>query len=281
MTRYETIAYLLIRNEPLDVVWRESETGLDFVQKARYRDAADVIVTQQRFIATMQGRTATFSTFSDAQFDEVAFEAQFAGSPNVMMICWYWIFKLKARFLSGDYAEALAASGKAKQLLKFSAGLIQRLDYFYYTALTVSALYETASADEQQAWRELLREHQEQLREWAETNPPTFADKHALVLAEIARIEKRDFDALRLYEQAIHLARENGFIQNEGLAQELAAQYCLAQGLETAGHAHLRNARNCYDRWGAHGKVKQLEDRYPRLREERTLASGRTMRPPV
>ena len=111
-----------------------------------------------------------------------------------------------------------------------------------------------ASADEQQAWRELLAAHQEQLREWAENYPPTFADKHTLVLAEIARIEKRDADALRLYEQAIHLARENGFVQNEGLAHELAAQYYLARGLETAGYAHLRNARNCYDRWGATGK---------------------------
>ena len=103
---------------------------------------------------------------------------------------------------------------------------------------------------------------------------PTFADKHALVLAEIARIEKRDADALRLYEEAIHLARDNGFVQNEGLAHELAAQYYLARGLETAGHAHLRNARNCYDRWGAHGKVRQLDERYPRLREERTPASA-------
>ena len=33
------------------------------------------------------------------------------------MICWYWILKLKARFLSGDYAEALAAADKAKALL--------------------------------------------------------------------------------------------------------------------------------------------------------------------
>ena len=83
------------------------------------------------------------------------------------------------------------------------------------------------------------------------------------MLAEIARIEKRDVDALRLYEQAIHSARENGFVQNEGLAHELAAQYYLAHGLETAGYAHLRNARNCYDRWGAHGKVKQLDERVP------------------
>ena len=135
----------------------------------------------------------------------------------------------------------------------------------------MSALYETASADEQQAWRELLRRTGNNCANGPKANPPTFADKHALVSAEIARIEKRDADALRLYEQAIHLARENGFVQNEGLAHELAAQYCLAQGLETAGYAHLRNARNCYDRWGAHGKVKQLDERYPRLREERTL----------
>jgi PAS domain S-box-containing protein len=281
LSAYETILHLLVRNDPLDVVWRESETELDFVQKARYRDAADIIVIQQRFIAAMQGRTATFSTFSDAQYDEAAFEARFAGGRNLMTICWYWIVKLKARFLSGDYAEAQAAADRAKPLLGATAGLIVQLDYFYFAALTVAALYETASADEQQAWRKLLREHQEQLREWAEINPSTFADKHALVLAEIARIEKRDSDALRLYEQAIHLARENGFVQNEGLAHELAAQYYLAHGIETAGYAYLRNARNCCHLWGAHGKVKQLEDRYPHLREERTSASSATIGPSV
>jgi len=44
------------------------------VRKARFRDITDSIVIQQRLVATMQGRTATFSTFSDAQFDEAAFE---------------------------------------------------------------------------------------------------------------------------------------------------------------------------------------------------------------
>ena len=155
------------------------------------------------------------------------------------------------------------------------------MDYFYYTALTVAALYDTASADQQAAWRKLLMEHREQLREWADNYPPTFADKHTLVSAEIARLEKRDADALSLYEQAIHSAREHGFVQNEGLAHELAAQYYLARGLETAGYAHLRNARNCYDRWGAHGKVKQLDERYPRLREERIPASAAAVGPPV
>jgi hypothetical protein len=74
----------------------------------------------------------------------------------------------------------------------------------------VAALYETASADQKAAWRELLRVHREQLGEWAENYPPTFTDKHRLVLAEIARIEKRDADALGLYEQAIDLAHRQG-----------------------------------------------------------------------
>ena len=183
----------------------------------------------------MQGRTATFSTFSDEQFDEAAFEAQLTGDRMPVMVCFYWIFKLKARFLSGDYAEALAAADKAKALLWGAFGEIMLLDYFYYTALTVAALYEKASADEQTGWRDLLTAHREQLREWAENYPPTFADKHALVSAEIARLEGRDLDAMRLYEEAIRSARENGFVQNEGLANELAAQFYLERGFEMIG----------------------------------------------
>jgi PAS domain S-box-containing protein len=276
-----SLTYLLLRGDPLDMVWRESEMALDFARKARIADAAVVIVSQQRFIATMRGRTSTLSTFSDAQFDEATFEARLAGGRNAVAICWYWILKLKARFLSGDHTEARAAADRAKSLLGAAGGQIVLLDYFYYAGLTVSALYERASVDERQAWRELLETHREQLREWAENNPLTFTDKLALLSAEIARLEKHDADALRLYEQAIHSARENGFVQNEGLAHELAAQHCLALGLETAGYAHLHNARNCYDRWGAHGKVKQLDERHPRLREGRTIAASAAIGPPV
>ena len=270
---YLCLTCLHVRNDPLDAVCRETETALDYVRKAGFRDVADIIRSQQRFIATMQGRTKTFSTFSDAQFDGAAFEAQLTTDRIAMTVCFYWILKLKARFLSGDYAEALAAAGKAKPLLWASAAQMQLLDYFYYTALTLAACYEIVSADEQTEWRDLLAAHREQLREWAENYPPTFADKHLLVLAEIARLEGRDSDAMRLYEHAIQSAREHGFVQNEALADEVAARFYLARGFEMIAHMYLRNARNCYDRWGAAGKVKQLDEHYPRLHEERLPAS--------
>jgi PAS domain S-box-containing protein len=274
---FQSVTDLLLRNDPLDAVRRESEMALDFARKAKYGDAVDIIRSQHRFIATMQGRTATFSTFSEAHFDEAAFEAQVTANGMATMVCFYWIVKLKTRFLSGDYAEALAAGYKAKPLLWAAAAQIQLLDYFYYTALTVAALYEKASADEQNRWRELLTAHREQLREWAENYPPTFADKHTLVSAEVARLEGRDLDAMRLYEEAIRAAHENGFVQYEGLANELAAQFYLKRGIEKVAHSYLRDARYCYLRWGALGKVQQFDERYPAIEEQASLRPTTTI----
>ena len=172
--------------------------------------------------------------------------------------------------------QALGAADKAKALLWAAPGHIELLDYFYYTALTVAALYDKASADEQTVWRNLLTAHQK-LREWAENYPPTFADKHALVSAELARTEGRDVDAMRLYEEAICAARESGFVQNEGLANELAAQFYLKRGIEKVAHSYLRDARYCYLRWGALGKVKQLDEHYPAIEEQAALRPTATI----
>ena len=74
-------------------------------------------------------------------------------------------------------------------------------------------------------------------------------------------------------KQAIRSARENGFVQNEGLAHEVAARFYAARGFETIAHAYLRDARYCYLRWGALGKVRQLEQLHPHLRDAPVPAS--------
>jgi GAF domain-containing protein len=90
--------------------------------------------------------------------------------------------------------------------------------------------------------------------------------------AEIARIEGRDQDAMNLYEQAIRSAHANGFVHNEALANELAARFYAARGFEKIAQAYLQDARYGYVRWGATGKVRQLEGSYPHLREEQPVA---------
>ena len=92
-------------------------------------------------------------------------------------------------------------------------------------------------------------------------------------------LNRKLFD--HLYEQAIESARNNGFVHNEALAHETAARFYAARGLHKIADLYLREARYCYDRWGADGKVKQLDERHPRLREEGTRTSSATTCQPV
>ena len=129
---------------------------------------------------------------------------------------------------------------------------------------------------------EALAAQHKQLTVWAENCPATFANRAALVGAEIARLENRELDAMRLYEEAIRSARANGFVHIEALAYELAARFYDARGFEQIGRVYLRNARNGYLRWGADGKVRQLQDANPQIiEEERALGPTSTISTPV
>ena len=138
-------------------------------------------------------------------------------------------------------------------------------EYHFFGALARAAHCDLAPADERAKHLEALADHYEQLVVWAKNCPVTFANRAALVWAEIARLESRELDALRLYEEAIRLARNEGFIQNEGLAHERAARFCAARGFQTSADAHLKSARRCFVSWGADGKVQQLDQLHPHL----------------
>ncbi|MBV8225770.1 MAG: GAF domain-containing protein [Verrucomicrobia bacterium] len=197
------------------------------------------------------------------------------------MVCYYWIFKLQARFISGDYDAAIAAAQKAKTLLWSAETNIQSLNYFYYGALTLAAIHDMAGPQRQGDALEELKRCLEQLREWSDNCPETFVDKYTLVSAELARIQGRELDAMRLYEDAIQAAREHGFIQNEGVGNELASHFYLKRGYPTVALTYLCEARHCFLRWGALGKVKQLAERYPGLAETIRDRSAATLGTPT
>jgi PAS domain S-box-containing protein len=260
---------LLAAGDPLVETQRKAEDGLEFAQKARFSRVGDVIVAQLGLIRTLRGLTSTFGSFDDGKFEERQFERHLAShSALALPECWYWIRKLQGRFFAGDYASALEASLKARKLLWTSLSFFELAEYHYYSALTRAALSDSATPEDRDENLKLLAEHHKQLETWAENCPENFENRAALVNAEIARIGGRDLDAMRLYDQAIRSAVTNGFVQNEALANEIAARFYAARGFEKIAHGYLRDARYCYLQWGATGKVQQLEQLYPHLREE-------------
>src|SRR4030095_12919257 len=200
-------------------------------------------------------------------------ERRFSSNPDLALPeCWYWIRKLQARFFAGDYVAALEASSRAQRLLWTSPSMFETAEYHFYGALSQAASCESAAAGQRRQHVEAVVAHHRQLEIWAANCPENFENRAALVGAEVARIEGRALDAEQLYEQAIRSARANGFVHNEALANELAARFYLARGFEKIAHAYLQNARYGYLRWGADGKVRQLDEAHPHLKLEGAAA---------
>jgi PAS domain S-box-containing protein len=267
---------LFASGEPLDRVAREAEDGFNFSRSVRFQLAADMISPPLALVRTLRGETTKFGLLDHSAFAERSFEERLTGQPAFALPeYFYWIRKLQARYFAGDYASAVEAAEKAERLSSTSTSLwtmlLERAEYHFYAALSRAACCEPMGPDPYAKHREALAAHRAQLRDWAANSPENFENCAALLSAEIARIEGRELDAERFYERAIASARKNSLIHNEALANELAARFYAARGFDKIARVYLQDARHCYLRWGAEGKVRQLDETYSDLRQEESL----------
>ena len=119
-------------------------------------------------------------------------------------------------------------------MVRSALPLFEFIEYHFYDALCCAAVHETASSEDREYHFARLTEHLGKLDTWALHCPENFANRAALVGAEVARIEGRDTDAERLYQQAIRSARANGFVHNEALG--LRGGSALLRGARLRGH---------------------------------------------
>ncbi|MGB6692776.1 MAG: GAF domain-containing protein, partial [Terracidiphilus sp.] len=258
------------------------ENGLAFAQEAKFGLVVDLFTAQVQLVRMLRGLTTKFGCFNDEHFDEREFERHLAGNPVLADPEFgYWALKVQAQFLASDYDSAVSASLKAQPLLWSAPSLFEPSAFRFYSALSYAAAWNSASPDERQKHFEALTAHHEQLEIWAEHCPANFENRVALVSAEIARMEDRVLDAEQLYEKAIRSAQTNGFVHNEAVANEVAARFYAARGFKKTARAYLRDARYCYLKWGADGKVRQLDELEPHLKFEEATASMGAIGVPV
>ena len=198
---------LLAAGDPLIEVQSQVEIGLAFAQKVRFQFVIDLASAQLGLVRTLRGLTRKFGSFDDCEFDELEVERRFSGNPNLVLAetC-YWVRKLQARFFAGDYAAAVDASSRAQRLPWTSVSHFEETpEHHFYGALSRAACCGSAAADQRARHLEALAAHHRQLQIYAENCPENFENRAALVGAEIARLEGREMDAVRLYEQARRL----------------------------------------------------------------------------
>ncbi len=254
------VAHLLIRGVDLEAAQRDAQQFLEAASKTGFSLAADAAAGQLLHIRELRGIEEPDPALPVPE----AFETYLveAGERLKLVLAWYWIQRIVARYLAGDYVGALAASREAASN-RSAKSFVEIAEFHFYSALAHAAAASRSDDMGRDAHVEALRLHQLHVDIWAKSSPENFGNRAFLLSAEMARLDNRSINALELYEKAIASARQHGFVQNEGIASELAGRFSGSLGLKSIAESFLKNARACFSAWGATAIVRRLDEENP------------------
>ncbi|NEP12635.1 MAG: GAF domain-containing protein, partial [Symploca sp. SIO2C1] len=184
---------------------------------------------------------------------------------NFSYLASFYMHKLFLCYLFGDHARAVEIAAQAKLYLEGIPGQVFVPLFYFYEALSWLALYPNLEEAERKAAIVRISSHQDKIAKWANFAPMNYAHKLHLIQAEKYRVFGEKIKAIELYDVAIAEAKDNQYIQEEALANELTAQFYLDWNKEKIAAVYLQEAYYCYARWGAKAKTNQLEETYPQL----------------
>ncbi|WNG15632.1 AAA family ATPase [Cystobacter fuscus] len=262
---FSLIRNLLLEGRELSELHQESKAFEEFVRKSSHPMFAHLARYNLRLVQQLRGLTPSFSSLDGEGFDEASVEEQLVRSGSPQFHGLFLHIKMQSRFMCGDYEQARQARAKASEKAPRAPGDPMRFTYHLYGALTLAACHRSASPAEQRELLVELDKHRQQLAAWASGCPANYLAAERMVTAELARLSGNTEEALRAYEAALLAAREHGGPHLVGLASELAARFCKGLGLPSLATAYIRQAREAYFQWGAHGKVHQLEELWQQL----------------
>jgi PAS domain S-box-containing protein len=202
---------------------------------------------------------------------------------NYRIACYYfYLNKLILCYLFGEYYQAIEHSVGAEQYLDAGVASILVPIFYTYDSLSKLAVYADVEISQQQQILETIIANQEKMQNWANHAPMNYLHKFYLVEAERHRVLGQNMDAIDNYDRAIKLAQENEYINEEAIANELAAKFYLTWEKEKIAQVYLTDAYYAYARWGAKAKIEDLEKRYPQLlapilHQKTSLKAGETI----
>jgi len=198
-------------------------------------------------------------------YDETKMLDGYINTNNITLLCHLYSQKLVLSYLFHNYSQALKNSEQTENYLD---GLLSTMTvpiFYFYDSLTLLAVYPQMNLNKQQALLEKVAANQAKIKKWAQDAPMNYLHKYYLVEAERYKVLGDVVAAMEYYDLAIAGAKENEYLQEEALANELAAKFYLALGREKIASVYLSNAYYGYFRWGALAKVDDLEKSYPQL----------------
>ncbi len=257
--------HIFFAGQPLEGVYQKQVQHLDLMLKLKQEMHSDYLkLGIVRLLKLLDAPAGDYQIDSEILNEEEILTKLIAANQTTSIFAAY-LAKTICFYFFKDYEEAIKNASLGENYEEGVPGLMTGAEHSFYYSLALLAQYPEVSQSQQKQSLEQVVKNQKKMQQWAIHGPMNYQHKYELVEAEKARVLGKIDKAMQLYDRAIAGAREHGYIQEEALANELAAEFYFEQGREKFARVYLTDAHYGYIRWGAKAKVKDLEKRYPQI----------------
>ena len=238
---------------------------MEAVRRIRAEAAASIIATYWQAVGNLLSTSGDPCTLAGERFNQEEMAPVYEQKENRVALAALYVNRLILCYLFEDYERALESSELAENHKGGMLGMFTHSASIFYDSLTRIQVYPRRAPEEQARLLERISANQQVMKRLADSAPMNFLHKFHLVEAERMRLAGEGMAALDYYDKAISLAKENGYVQEEALAKELAARFCSGKGKDEFARVYMKEAYRCYEAWGAARKTEDLERRYSYL----------------
>ncbi|MEG5173747.1 AAA family ATPase [Microcoleus sp. B3-D7] len=259
----------------LALLEREIARNRDAIDKIKQKKPLNYIEIYWQASLNMLGKSNNPCILKGEAYDEDIKLTVYQQTNDQIGFAYIYLHKFLLCYCFEKYSESIDNIALAENYLNAVIGMPVVPVYHFYDSLVRLAVYSDTPQSEQEKLLDRVQANQEKMQKWAHHAPMNHLHKFYLVEAERHRVLGEKIEALEMYDKAIALAKENGYLNEEALAHELAAKFYLSWGKEKIAKPYLIDAYYAYARWGAKAKIDHLEQRYPEslaviLQQERT-----------
>ena len=260
--------YLYLSGKELSPIQKEMEQYRDTLEKTDNRTAITVCMMYLQGIVNLLETSEKPWILAGPFFDEENTLPHYKAVNDRTIIFNSYFNKMIISYLLGQYDEAYENLNVVEEYMDGAIGTYCMPVYYFYGALIHMELLESHKGMDKILHKKKLRACIHEVKSFYKDCLENNENKYTLILAEEARIIGNHRRAMEYYDQSIKAAGENGFLQEEALANELAARYYHSMGGIRIFGNYERNALYCYGKWGSPLKVRQLQEQYSDLIQE-------------
>jgi len=265
-------SHLFFSGNNLEAVQKNQDKYLKFIKQFQQSHQFNMCSIDSQLVANLRGKAADNLLLLGDYIDENQMKSYLEDTNDLISLFSLYFAKCLLCYLFQDYQGAIKYAVIGFQYSGFvQAGMIFSQHNFYYSLAILASYpqaYLSGNLETTNNSPEDLNQvvtNQEKMKYWAGHCPMNFQHKYELVEAEKARVLGETLLAMEYYDCAIRGAKEQGYIQEEALAYERAAEFYLSLGREEIATTYMSKAYYGYLAWGALAKVKDMASRYPQL----------------